>query len=127
MNIPEVKPWTHETVYKSPSIIITTHPTQTDLQRAKQEEKLIMCFVGKPLCVTDYETSKIWMNGWLKGLGIEASEYLVVYFVPKAYDVETIIDHYKKAWDQSQTPMESQGMTSLKGINEWINSEENES
>jgi len=82
--------------------ILTTHPTQNDLDRAREENKLVIVFHKQPKNVIDHHTGQIWMEGYLTGLGIKRSNYLVIYFMPETFKLsidecaEIFIKHCNK-------------------------------
>ncbi len=92
--------------------IITTHPTQTDIDRAKKEYKLIINVL--PFRQLDSLKEVIsFMEGYLLGLGIEPSPYLAVYIAPQDKNIdETAL--ILKEWYENTDPFDhNQGVTSL--------------
>lgn len=69
--------------------IITTNPTQEDLDRAEREEKLVLVFVHAPLSqIQTVFAGHSVGDELLKKWGLEPNHRLAVYACPEASDLE---------------------------------------
>jgi len=100
-------------------LIVTTHPTQNDIDRAKEQLKMVFVFMAQPEGVTDHTSSGIWIDGYLKGCGIKTSDYIGVVFIPEKKDIEKEIEKFKERWGESHNPSKHFNLSlyPLKGSN----------
>ena len=87
--------------------IVTTHPTQADLDRAEEQEKMVLVFVHRPVHqITTLSEGDLFADGLLQAWGIKANRRLTVYAVPRDKDLESardaviaeLLDTSKKPW-----------------------------
>jgi len=69
-------------------IIITTHPTQKDIDRANEEEKIVVVFLRAPGVKTEGEAD-IYAAALLQAWGINPHSRLIVNVVEEGFDLES--------------------------------------
>lgn len=83
------------------NVIVTSHPTFRDIERAKREKKTVISFQRLPSFPMSVEKNKIWMDGYLAGIGLEDKGWIVVMFVPPHYEIEEYIEVYLSMYKEN--------------------------
>jgi len=103
---------------KFPDPIISDRPTRDDINRARKEGRMVISFQEWPDCV-DPKAARIdqrleyWKDGWLRGLGLGYSEYLVLNILVPGLNKDKVIEEWLVEWDKEVT--KELGKTMFKG------------
>ena len=76
------------------SIIVDNFPTKELMQKAREENLMVLSFVVQPECVKTTATAEAFQTGWLMGLGLEPDPRLALVVIPRNLDFESAKQAY---------------------------------